>query len=351
MKNKILIAPLNWGLGHATRCIPIIKALEENGFEPVIASDGVALALLKKEFPHLLAIELPGYNISYAENGKNFKWKLLVQMPKMFQAIRKEKALVQKIISNYEISGIISDNRLGVYSKNIPSVFITHQLNVLSGKTSWFTTKIHSNYISKFDVCWVPDTDKFPNLSGKLGHLEKSLKNTIYIGPLSRFEKESLPIKHDLMVVLSGPEPQRTLLEEKLITELQAYPKEILFVKGVVEAQQKKWKSNQITFYNYMNSEQLNKAFNESEVILCRSGYTTVMDLAKLNKKAFFIPTPGQYEQEYLAKKYKLEGIAPSCKQVKFKLEKLSKIAIYKGLQNYTTAYNWKDLFSLFNGK
>ena len=112
MNKNILIAPLNWGLGHATRCIPIIKALEQNGFTPIIASDGVALALLKKEFPHIIAIELPGYNISYAENGKNFKWKLVTQMKKMFRAIRKEKALVRKIIANYEIEGIISDNRL-----------------------------------------------------------------------------------------------------------------------------------------------------------------------------------------------------------------------------------------------
>ena len=126
MKKKILIAPLNWGLGHATRCIPIIKALEENGFEPIIASDGVALALLKKEFPNLLSIELPAYNIQYAEKGKNFKWKLALQMPKMMMAIKKEKSKINKIIENYEIDGIISDNRLGVYSSKVPSVFITH---------------------------------------------------------------------------------------------------------------------------------------------------------------------------------------------------------------------------------
>ena len=123
MKKKILIAPLNWGLGHATRCIPIIKALEENGFEPIIASDGVALALLKKEFPKLISIELPAYNIQYAENGKNFKWKLVAQLPKMVIAIKKEKAKIRKIVENYEIEGIISDNRLGVYSSRVPSVF------------------------------------------------------------------------------------------------------------------------------------------------------------------------------------------------------------------------------------
>ncbi len=351
-QKKILITPLNWGLGHATRCIPIIKALEAHNFEPIIASDGVALALLKKEFPHLTCLELPAYNIEYAANGKNFKWKLLAQMPKMFDAIRSEKKEVKKIIKKYKIDGLISDNRLGSFSKAIPSVFITHQLNVLSGNTSWFTTKVHSRFISKFNVCWVPDTASALNLSGKLGHPKKPFKNTIYIGPLSRFNKQILPKKHDLMVILSGPEPQRTLLEEKLMEELRAYPKEILFVKGVIQDEQKKWSENQITFYNFMNSAQLETAFNESEIVLCRSGYTTVMDLAKLGKKAFFIPTPGQYEQEYLAKKYKAEGIAPSCKQDKFKLEKLSKIEDYQGLQNFSNeAIDWEELFSLFQGE
>ena len=349
---KILITPLNWGLGHATRCIPIIKALEQNNFEPIIASDGVALALLKKEFPHLTCIELPAYNIEYATNGRNFKWKLLTQMPKMFSAIRKEKKAIQNIIEKYKIDGLISDNRLGSFSKTIPSVFITHQLNVLSGKTSWLTTKVHLNYIKKYTACWVPDVDKFPNLSGKLGHLDKPLDNITYIGPLSRIIKKDLPKKYDLMVILSGPEPQRTLLEEKLIVELQEYPKEILFVKGTIQDQQKNWKENQITYYNFMNSEQLETAFNESEIVLCRSGYTTVMDLAKLGKKAFFIPTPGQYEQEYLAKKYKMEGIAPSCKQDKFRIEKLSKIDVYKGLQNFSNEeIDWENLFSLFQSK
>jgi len=345
MKKKILIAPLNWGLGHATRCIPIIKALEENGFEPIIASDGVALALLKKEFPNLLSIELPAYNIQYAEKGKNFKWKLALQMPKMMLAIKKEKSKINKIIENYEIDGIISDNRLGVYSSKVPSVFITHQLNVLSGKTSWLTTKLHSRYISKFDACWVPDVAGAENLSGKLGHPET------YIGPLSRIEKKSLPIKYDIMVLLSGPEPQRTLLEKKLIKELENSSKEILFVKGIVESQQQIEKVNSITYYNFMNSEELSTAFNESEFVVCRSGYTTVMDLAKLEKKAFFIPTPGQYEQEYLAKKFKSEIVAPSCKQEKFKASKLEKIHFYKGFKDFSVDPNWNELFRLFQGK
>lgn len=348
MKN-ILIAPLNWGLGHATRCIPIIKALEQQGFNPIIASDGVALALLKKEFPHLISVELPGYNISYSENGKNFMWKLIAQLPKIVRVARNEQKEIRTLVSKYKINGIISDNRLGVHSKHVPSVFITHQLRILSGKTAWFVTKAHTYFIAKSNQCWVPDVEKSPNLSGKLGHLEKPLKNTIYLGPLSRFEKEELPIKHDLMVILSGPEPQRTLLEEKLIAELKTFSKPILFVKGIIEKEQKMWKEDHFTFYNFMNSEQLNTAFNESEMVLCRSGYTTVMDLAKLEKKAFFIPTPGQFEQEYLAKKYTREGIAPSCKQDDFKLAMLSDVAFYKGFTNFTSIINWEKLFGVFN--
>lgn len=348
MKKNILIAPLNWGLGHATRCIPIIKALEENNFTPIIASDGVALALLKKEFPHLTSVELPAYSISYAEKGKNFKWKLIAQLPKMFAAVVKERKLTAKIIEKYDIAGLISDNRLGVYSSKIPSVFITHQLNVLSGKTSWLTTKIHSKFISKFDQCWVPDSESLLNLTGELGHLKDPLRNVIYIGPLSRFEKKRKKLKYDLMVILSGPEPQRTMLEEKISAELNSYSGAVIFIKGIVEEKQICSVEGTVTYYNFMNSEQLETAFNQSKDVLCRSGYTTVMDLAKLGKKAFFIPTPGQYEQEYLAEKYTLEGIAPSCIQDEFTIEKLKDLYHYKGLQNFAKPIDWNYLFRLF---
>lgn len=348
MPKRILIAPLNWGLGHATRCIPIIRALEKNNFEPIIASDGVSLELLRKEFPHLNSITLPSYNITYAEKGKNFKLKLISQLPHIFKAIKEERKITQKLVEKYDIEGIISDNRLGVYATKIPSVFITHQLNVLTGNTTWLTTKLHHYFVKKFNECWVPDKEKGPNLSGDLGHLEEPFKNIKYIGPLSRLYKKNAPNKYDLMIILSGPEPQRTLLEEKLIVELKKSKDQILFIKGIVESEQKTEEVKNITYYNFMTSEQIETAFNESDKILARSGYTTVMDLAQLEKKAFFIPTPGQYEQEYLAKKFKKEGIAPSCKQENFELSKLNKIDLYRGFSNYTTDVSWKKLFRLF---
>lgn len=347
-KKNILVAPLNWGLGHATRCIPVINALMANNFNPIIASDGIALELLQKEFPSLQTIELPSYKIEYAKKGSNFKLKLFLNSPKMISAILKEKNKTRQIIKTHNIEGIVSDNRLGVMSRKIPSVFITHQLNVMTGNTTWITTRLHNQVIKKFDECWVPDVDTVPNLSGNLGHPEKKQSNIKYIGPLSRLHKKNLEKKYDLMVILSGPEPQRTLLEEKLILELDKYRGSVLFVKGKIESDQKIEKQNQFTFYNYMNSEQIEIAFNESEKILCRSGYTTVMDLAKLKKKAFFIPTPGQYEQEYLAKKFKQEGLVPSCKQEKFKLNKLEKIDLYKGLRSFECTIKWQDLLEVF---
>ena len=153
LKKNILVAPLNWGLGHATRCIPIINALLNHGFNPILASDGVALELLKKEFPDLTALELPSYQIEYPKNGVFFKLKIIANSPKMIDAILSEKKAVKNIILDYNIVGIISDNRLGVRSKKIPCVFITHQLNVLTGNTTWLSTKIHLYIIKKFAQC------------------------------------------------------------------------------------------------------------------------------------------------------------------------------------------------------
>ncbi|CAD0003283.1 glycosyltransferase [Flavobacterium chungangense] len=344
----ILITPLNWGLGHATRCIPIIKALQENNYIPIIASDGIALALLQKEFPYIQTLELPSYHIEYAKNGKNFKWKLIKSLPKMITAILDEKKIVNSWIRKYDIDGIISDNRLGVFSKKVPSVFITHQLNVMTGNTTKFTSKCHQYFIKKYNQCWIPDTNETPNLTGDLGHLKDNNLPLKYIGPLSRMRKKETPKQYDLMIILSGPEPQRTMLEEKLHAEIARYTGEVVFVKGVVEKTQTKQQFKNVTYYNFMNTKQLEQTFNESDLVLCRSGYTTVMDLAKLEKKAFFIPTPGQYEQEYLAVKLQDENLVPYATQNDFTIEDLSKVKSFKGLSQFKTNIDWDSLFTVF---
>ncbi len=348
MKKRILVAPLNWGLGHATRSIPIIYELIKHGFQPIIASDGVALTLLQKEFPRLTSIELPSYNVTYAKKGKHFKLKMIKDSPKLLKAIKAEKKVTKFIVKTHNIGGIISDNRLGVYSKKIPSVFITHQLNVLTGSTTWLSTMMHQKIIKKFNACWVPDTEGDINLSGKLGHTDNFEIPTTYIGPLSRFQKKYLNIKNDLMVLLSGPEPQRTLLEKVLFLELKNYTGKVVFVKGIMEKEQTIQIIGNMTVYNFMTSNLLEKTINQSELILSRSGYTTIMDLAKLNKKAFFIPTPGQFEQEYLAKRLTGLELAPSCTQEGFTLDKLKNATSFKGLSSFECNTNFEKLFNLF---
>lgn len=313
-----------------------------------MASDGIALDLLRKEFPYLQSLELPSYQIEYATNSKNFKWKMLKNSPKIIEAVLEERKMIKKWIKKYSIDGIISDNRLGVFSQEVPSVFITHQLNVMSGSTTWITSKLHQHIIKKYAECWVPDFEGTPNLTGKLGHVNKTDFEIKYIGPLSRLHKKEIPKRYDLMIILSGPEPQRGLLEQKLKKEVLKYDGTVVFVKGIIEKDQKKEQVEKVTYYNFMNSRQLEQTFNESDTVLCRSGYTTIMDLIKLEKKAFFIPTPGQYEQEYLAKKLKSEGLVPFATQDDFSMENILEIQNYKGLPQFESTIDWKKLFQVF---
>lgn len=349
MKKKILIAPLNWGIGHATRCIPIINWLIDYNFEPIIASDGDALHLLKKEFPELKHETLPSYDIEYTKKGANLKWKLLAQTPKVIKAKKAEKKATATLVEKHKLSGIISDNRFGVRHNSIPSVFITHQLNVLSGNTSQLSSKLHQSLMTKFNAIWVPDFKNEPSLSGKLGHTNEIDSSKItYLGPLSRLSKAECEIKYDIMVLISGPEPQRSLLIEKLFKELKHYNGNIIFIKGIIEPEQTCETFGQFTVYNFMTSKALEKTINSSNLIICRSGYTTVMDLTKLGKKAFFIPTPGQFEQEYLANYFETLKLAPTCSQEEFTVDKLKSIDNYSGLNMVYNNPNLDCLFSLF---
>lgn len=346
----ILITVLNWGLGHASRCIPVIKTLLSYNFTPIIASDGQALQLLKKEFPYILCLELPSSTIRYPKNGKHFKKNLIFNLPKIALSVWQEKRIISNWIKKYEIAGIISDNRMGCYSNKIPSIYLTHQINVLTGNTTWISTKLHQFYIKKFVECWVPDAATTPNLGGTLSHISKDNNiKLVYIGPLSRLHVIKAEKKYDLMVILSGPEPQREMLEKHLTEELKKYDGEVIFIKGIIEEHQKKEQIAHITYFNYMKTRQLEQLMQESEIVLSRSGYTTIMDLAKLNKKAFFIPTPGQYEQMYLAKKFKKERLVPYSDQETFRIEDLNNIKHFKGLINVSQEVNWDEILKVFN--
>lgn len=337
-------------MGHATRCIPIINALLIANYEAVLASDGDALQLLQKEFPLLKSVELPPYNIAYPKNGKHLTLKLLLQLPHIISAIKKERKTVSQLIDKESIVGIISDNRFGVYSKKVPSVYITHQLKVLSGKTTMITSKIHQQLFKKFDECWVPDEEGIPNFSGALGHLKNPCFNLKYLGILSRFQPKQREIKYDLLLLLSGPEPQRTLLENKLLKEFQHFNGKILMVRGVLNNNAEIKAPNNFIIQNYLLANELEDAINQSKLVVARSGYSTVMDLAALGKKAFFIPTPGQFEQEYLAKRLQEKWVAPYAKQDEFSAAKLPELTNFSGFTKVLSTVDL-ELFKLFEGK
>ncbi|WP_240665637.1 glycosyltransferase [Lutibacter sp. HS1-25] len=334
-------------MGHATRCVPIIYALINSGFEPILASDGNALLVLQKEFPTLKSYTLPSYNIKYTKSGKNLKFKLLLSVPFIYAAVKKEQQFVTNLIASEGICGVISDNRFGLFNAKIPTVYITHQLQVLSGATSFLTSKIHQKVISKYTQCWVPDFEGNSNYSGILTHLKTDFPNIKYVGVLSRLKQFKTAIKYDLLVLLSGPEPQRTILEKKLLFELKSYKGAVLFVQGVPNTSTSVNFNKNIEIVDYLETEVLEKAINQSRLVLARSGYSTIMDLAVLGKKAFFIPTPGQFEQVYLAESLQEKRIAPFSEQANFKLANLNEVENYTGFTSCKTAIDL-NLFSLF---
>ncbi len=299
---NILIAPLNWGLGHATRCIPIIRKYDRQGHRIIIASDGAALQLLQKEFPHLSFVSLPGYNITYARRPWYNSLHLLRQLPHIWQTMRAEQKQTAQLIDQYAIDFLISDNRFGVYSKRVKSVYITHQLRVMSGLWTFLTTFLHARIYQKYDEIWVPDTVGNDNLSGKLGHLSQTDFPIKYIGIQTRMQPAKMPVKYQYLAVLSGPEPQRRLFEQILLKEFEKAGNKVALIQGKMAETPTCITRGMVDIYNYVTTESLQNLLNRSDIIIARSGYTSVMDLHALRKKVIWVPTPGQPEQKYLAR-------------------------------------------------
>jgi predicted glycosyltransferase len=333
----VLIAPLDWGLGHATRCIPIIYELRARGVVVSIASSGDALDLLRKEFQDVVFFELPPYGAMYSEKLPFFM-NMFRQMPKFLLAIYREHSMLQEIIATNKIQLVISDNRFGCWSNKIPSFLITHQVNILfpAGleKIGRIINYFNHLQIRKFSQCWVPDQNE-NRLTGALTQTSDS--NVKFIGRLSRFGKIQATLIFDLLVLLSGPEPQRTLLENDIVSQLSDTKLKVKIVRGLPSATDElKMSLPNISVDNYSTTQELNLLIEQSSIVISRSGYSTIMDLIKLNKKAIFIPTPGQTEQEYLAIQLKTQMICFSESQNEFDLVRsLEESKKYKGFSGW----------------
>lgn len=308
---NIFIAPLDWGLGHATRCVPIIKELlKEN--RVILGVTPHTQPIFDEEFPELQKIELPAYNITYSK--KLPLWvKLGLSYPKISGIIQKEHQLLEKLIEEKKLDVVISDNRFGLYSNTAHCVFITHQLFLKAPVFENFAQTINKKYILRFNEVWVPDYEtnnasassvSVKNLSGELSHGNHFHKNVKYIGPKSRLNDVICEVeknKYDYLFLLSGPEPGRTTLENELLKSVKKSNKKIALVRG------SRFKNQNLKFegmdvFDFPKKEELKKLILSSGKIICRSGYSTLMDMHLLGKKELIlIPTPGQSEQEYLA--------------------------------------------------
>ena len=323
-KPRILIAPLDWGLGHATRCIPVISALIKQHCTIFVAAEGQIKALLQKEFPHLHFIELRGYRVKYSRYSFWMPVKLLMQLPKILHRIYAENRWLIRAVKEHNIDAVISDNRMGLHHKKIPCVYITHQLNIKTGNgfTEKLTQKIHYHFINKFKACWVPDAEGVVNLAGELSHPAILPKVPLkYLGSLSRFEKAAVENQYDLCVLLSGPEPQRTIFEKIILADVDKMQEKICLVRGLpLETKIPELNNSSIEIKNHLPADELSIILQQSKIIISRCGYSTVMDLVKLQKKAILVPTPGQTEQEYLGRYLQEQKIFYSADQQNFSI-------------------------------
>ncbi len=338
---RILICPLDWGLGHATRCIPLIRALGQAGHEVILYATGPGRKLLQSEFPDQEVGELPGYSMRYSRSALLLPLKLFAQLPQFVLSALRERWRLRGLIRKHKIDRVVSDGRYGLHSRKVPCFFVSHQLRIIPPGPRWLRTKLSGPLLrlnrwalKGFAEIWVPDFSGAPNLSGRLGHPDPAWPNVRYIGPLCRFRPESLSwdrfispdapgSRIDVLALLSGPEPQRSALEKKLLDGLLKISGTRVLLRGLpgnVNPGGEGVAPGGLTVVDHVPERMLQSYLERAEKVVCRSGYTTVMELAGLRKKhVLLIPTPGQPEQEYLAEHLRGLGI-PSQEQEKMDL-------------------------------
>ncbi len=344
-KPVVLFCPLNWGLGHASRLVMLIRAFIQLGCRVYVGADGMPMAFLKKEFGDAVSyVPFSGKEVTYPEKG-TMVLKMLKQLPGLLSSIGKEKRELKKILEKTGAGIVISDNRYGLFSKKAKTVFITHQLFIMAPKgLKWLEPllfNINRFFISRYDHCWIPDHEKYPNLSGKLSH-KKPLKKTTFIGPLSRFASQSaesfknpLPLgfpKDYCLGLISGPEPQRTFFEKILLKQLKKEGTCFVLLRGLAQSNHSEKTENGFIM-DHASSAAMQYLIKNARLVICRPGYSTIMDLSVFGKKALLIPTPGQTEQEYLGRYMQENQWAPVVKQTSLSLEKHTPLAVsYQGI-------------------
>jgi len=305
---RIVYAVLNMGLGHATRSLPIIHEFKKRNWEILIGSSGRALKFLQKEFPSVDFVSTPDYKIEYA-NNKYLLPKLIPQVPRVLKSILKEHKVCNQIVNDFSPDLIFSDHCYGFYHKDVTSFFLTHQISFAVPKRlkllSFFPNKFNSYFQKKYNHILIPDLQKEDSglLSGNLSRIPNKKNNYHHIGFLSSIKISEIKEDIDLFISISGPEPQRTNFEKIILEQVKNFLGKVVVVLGKSEKIEKLHESSNLTIYSHLPRIKMEELFNRSKLIVGRPGYTTLMELIELGKKALLIPTPGQTEQIYLARR------------------------------------------------
>ena len=321
---KVLFGVCSWGLGHAVRDLPFIKKMLQAGHSVTVIGKGRSLKLIKDELgDECFYHEVPDYTPVYSE--KNFSVpKFVARLPAYLSEIAKEHERTKQLVNSNGYDRIISDSRFGVYHPEIPSFFIFHQLRFIPPVRIEVFERVTEgfNYLFRKNFCkfLVPDWEK-NGLSGDLSHNLRYFKKGMveYLGPVCDLKKRDLPEDIDYFISISGPEPQRTILERKIMDQIFTLKGKIVVTLGKPEEKREKTYSN-IKVFSYLDREKQEEMMNRSRLVITRPGYTTIMELAALGKKALLIPTPGQTEQVYLANYHKEKGNFYSVSQEKLNL-------------------------------
>ena len=325
-KQRILVAPLDWGMGHATRCAPLIDGWLAEGHEVILASNGRSACWLKQRYPQIEVLtDIPDYAVTYPADG-NMTFHFAKHLLRLLRVVHEEHDWLRRIVNTRSITCIYSDNRYGLHHKDVPSALITHQLYV---RVPWWArfpiNRMMHSYFNRFHAIWVPDNREAPLLSGVLSHGGRWDKKARYIGPLSRFSQFSEKVSEsqfEIVALISGPEPTRTSFEQQLRQIILATNLKSLIVQGRPEETYHESEGN-LSVVNHLPDSVLAAALRGASLIICRSGYSTLMDLAALGVRALLVPTPGQTEQEYLANYHTEQGTHDAVAQSHLKQEVL----------------------------
>jgi len=302
----IIYSICSWGFGHATRSLPVLRKLIEENHTITVISHGRTLKLLQKELGDTVSYEdIPDYPILISKNTEQFIAKSIVYWPYFIKRMEDGVQHLKKILETTPCDRIISDGRYDMYSRSIPSIFISHQMRIMNPlRFKLFergSETFNLFFFKRFRDIIVPDY-KENDLTGDLSHnLRKIDENKLhYVGLLSDFEKKDQKKDIDYFFSISGPEPQRSYLEQTIMEQIGAIDGHIVITLGKTEEHDHP-ELDHIQIYPYLPKEKREEILNRSKLVISRSGYSTIMDLAVIGTKALMIPTPGQIEQQYLA--------------------------------------------------